>query len=195
MVGRNTSVGKAGRSSCCTRAEDPPGLFFFRVLPRSPIAVSGRLFLLDFSRRRLRIPGHYTGRKQHPVERRVYFLFGDIVANACIGAVAGLTASAIVDSSWNMLVAMVVAMLVGHLIAMLGSLIFTPLFGGFEVMLPGMLGGMESGMIVGMAAAMRPVGTGQAVVLGALIGLAVLSATAVLNDRIRGRAEKLGDGR
>ncbi len=124
------------------------------------------------------------------MERRLYFFFGDIVTNASVGAVAGLTASAIVDSSWNVLAAMVAAMLVGHLIAMLGFLIFTPLFGGFEVMLPGMLSGMESGMIVGMAAAMRPLSTGQAALLGALIGLAVLSATAVLNDRIRADAQK-----
>jgi hypothetical protein len=128
------------------------------------------------------------------VERRLYFLLGDVMANASIGAGAGLAASALVDTSWNMLVAMVVTMFVGHLIAVLGSLIFTPLFGGFEVMLPTMLTGMESGMIVGMAGAMRPLGTGQAAVLGALIGLAVLSATSFLNDRIRAQTELHDDG-
>jgi hypothetical protein len=124
------------------------------------------------------------------MERRLYFLFGDVMANAGIGAVAGLAAGALVDTSWNMLLAMGVMMIVGHLIATVGSLLFTPLFGGFEVMLPGMLTGMESGMIVGMASAMRPLGPGQSALLGALIGLAVLSATSFLNHRIRAQARQ-----
>ncbi len=107
------------------------------------------------------------------MEKRVYFLFGDVLASSLIGVLAGLAASALIGPSWPMLIAMLIGMALGMLVSLLSPIVFTPLFGAHEVMIPSMLAGMLSGMVVGMGAAMQPLSAGTASALGALIGVGV----------------------
>ena len=107
------------------------------------------------------------------MEKRVYFLFGDVLASSLIGVLAGLAASALIGPSWPMLIAMLIGMALGMLVSLLSPIVFTPLFGAHEVMIPSMLAGMLSGMVVGMGAAMQPLSAGTASALGAFIGLGV----------------------
>ena len=123
------------------------------------------------------------------VERRPYFVFGDVLSCAVIGAIAALAATASVAEWWNMIVGMLVGMTVGMVVALLvGFALFVGLFGAMEVMLPTMLTGMLAGMAFGMVETMRPLGSGAEAGVGALIGCAVLALTYLANARLSGRA-------
>ena len=105
------------------------------------------------------------------MEKRLYFVIGDLFANAFVATVAvGLTAW-LIGGSWGMIPGMLVGMVLGTLIA--GLLSLGPLslmFGVLEViapcMLSGMLGGMWGGMwpLAGTAMLRWGVGTGVVVI-------------------------------
>lgn len=121
------------------------------------------------------------------MEKRPYFIMGDLMANTLIGGVAAVAAIILINSSWMMFIAMIVGMAAGMFISLLlGLLIFIPLFGAMEVMLPAMLSGMFSGMVVGMWAAMGPVDLKTAFFMGALIGIIVLFLTSLVNVKVSG---------
>jgi hypothetical protein len=100
------------------------------------------------------------------MERRPYFVLGDLFVNAIAGVAALLSARALIAPSWHALVAMPLGMGVGALSASMVAFLFMPLFGAFEVMLPAMLTGMIAGMTASMLEAPA--------LTGALIGLAVV---------------------
>jgi hypothetical protein len=119
---------------------------------------------------------------------RPYFLFGDILSNVCIGALAAVLMSALIGPGWPMLVAMIVSMVLGMFLSLVvGLVLFFRFFGAMEVMLPTMFSGMFAGMCVGMAASMGPVGAGTALWAGALIGLFTVIAIYFANFLINGR--------
>ncbi len=123
------------------------------------------------------------------MERRPYFVFGDVLACAVIGAIAALAATAGVAEWWSMIVGMLVGMTVGMVVALLvGFAFFFWLFGAMEVMVPTMLTGMLVGMAFGMVETMRPLGSGAEAAVGALIGCAVLALTYLANARLSGKA-------
>ena len=123
------------------------------------------------------------------MERRPYFVFGDVLSCAVIGAIAALAAPASVAEWWSMIVGMLVGMTVGMVVALLvGFALFVGLFGAMEVMVPTMLTGMLAGMAFGMVETMRPLGSGAETAVGALIGCAVLALTYLANARLSGRA-------
>jgi len=99
------------------------------------------------------------------MERRLYFVLGDLLVNAIAGVAAAFSAG-LVPPSWHPLVAMPLGMCVGAASASVVALLFMPFFGAFEVMLPAML----TGMVAGMTASMF----GTPVLSGASIGLAVV---------------------
>ena len=115
------------------------------------------------------------------MERRLYFMVGDLLAVTVVGALAGVLMTAVIGTGWNMLVAMLVGMALGMLVALPGSFAFMPFFGAMEVMVPTMLAGMLSGMWVGMFAAMTPLSAGAGLRFGALIGLFAWLCTTTLN--------------
>ncbi|MBF0587938.1 MAG: hypothetical protein HQL53_02295 [Magnetococcales bacterium] len=92
------------------------------------------------------------------MERRIYFILGDILNLLCCGALGGYWAAALMVPSWSDLPSMALGMLLGMAASMVAGLIFTPLFGAMEVMLPGMLAGMLGGML----GAMTPAAAGDA---------------------------------
>ncbi len=119
------------------------------------------------------------------MERRWYFLFGDLVSNAGVGALIGLVVAALVGETWHPVLGMVAGMLGGGVVALPAAVLLSVPFGAMELMLPVMLTGMTSGMLLGMLAAMGATSSGWAATLGASAGLVVLVATYVLNAYVR----------
>lgn len=120
------------------------------------------------------------------MDSRLYFVLGDFGSNLLVGLVAGWLTALVVGVGWNMWAAMLLAMLLGMFA---GTLLWIPLgmlFGAMEVMLPAMFSGMLSGMVVGMWAAMVPLGTADAALIGALCGLAGIAVIWGANRALRG---------
>ena len=109
------------------------------------------------------------------MEKRPYFVLGDLLVNAAAGVAAAVSAGAIVEPSWPWIVAMPLGMGVGALAASGVALVFMPLFGAFEVMLPAML----TGMVAGMTASMFE----SPALPGAVTGLAVVAWVYFLTAR------------
>jgi len=101
------------------------------------------------------------------MEKRLYFVLGDLFANAIAGVAAALSAHALIAPAWHPLLAMPLGMGVGAVTASVVAFLFMPLLGSLEVMLPAML----TGMVAGMAGSM----SGAPVLTGASIGLAVVA--------------------
>jgi hypothetical protein len=106
------------------------------------------------------------------MEKRLYFILGDLLANAFIATVAVALTAWLIGGSWGMLPGMLVGMLIGMAIALPLSLaMLSPILGIMEVLSPcmisGMLGGMWGGMwpLAGTAMLRWGVGTGIAVVV------------------------------
>jgi hypothetical protein len=119
------------------------------------------------------------------MERRLYFLIGDLLSNVGVGALVGLAVALFVNGAWPVVLAMIIGMLVGDLIALPVAFALSALFGAMELMLPVMLTGMIAGMLVGMWAAMMPLSGGSTAVLGGVVGLMVLVVTYALNAYVR----------
>ena len=114
------------------------------------------------------------------MERRPYFIIGDLLTNAVAGAVVALICTAVFGPAWPLAVAMVAGMFVGSVVGMILAALASVAFGAFEVMLPV----MTTGMLVGMLAAPRAVPSPDAAAGGALVGVGVLAVTYLLNARI-----------
>jgi len=121
------------------------------------------------------------------VERRLYFVVGDLVACVGSGALAGWGGDALVTPSWNPLLAMLAGMTLGMLLTlMVDFACFLPLFGSLEVMLPSMLSGMLAGMATGMAVAMgHDLAASRVIATGGTIGAGVFVATYAADVLIR----------
>ena len=119
------------------------------------------------------------------MERRPYFLVGDLSSNASVGALGGLAVNSLVGETWPVVFGMVIWMCLGDLVALPVAGVLSVLFGAMEVMLPVMLTGMLTGMLVGMAATMSVLSDTVAAGLGAIVGLLVLSVTYALNAYLK----------
>lgn len=122
--------------------------------------------------------------------KRLYFLFGDLLANSVTGALCGLVAAAVVSPSWNSWVAMLVGMAAGMVICLPAAFVFMPFFGAMEVMMPVMLTGMMATMVVAMRAAMGEMEPAVAAGQGALVGVGVLLLVYLADRILRGRKER-----
>ena len=120
------------------------------------------------------------------MERRAYFIFGDVLACAVTGAAAGWLAHAAIPSDWHPVVGMAVGVLLGFLVGVAGGILFTPLFGALEISLPAGLAGMMAGSAVGMLQAGAEIGPGTALWSGALVGLSCLAYSYILQARLHG---------
>ena len=120
------------------------------------------------------------------MERRPYFIFGDLLACIVTGAAAGWVTYAVIPGDWHPLIGMALGMVLGMLVGMVGGLLFAPLFGDMEVSLPASLGGMVAGSANSMLRGMMEFGPGGALWIGALAGLACLAFTYVLQARLHG---------
>lgn len=115
------------------------------------------------------------------MERRIYFVLGDLTANLFAGAAAAVAVRAVVGGSWNVLLAMIVGVLIASVVGLVVSFAFIPFFGAFEVMLPAMLGGMVVGMSVPMVQTWRLIELDDAAGIGAIVGVVALAGTYIFN--------------
>ena len=122
------------------------------------------------------------------MERRLYFIFGDILTCTVSGAVGGWLAHTGVPGDLSMFFAMFIGMFLGMLAGMLIGFCLAPLFGAMEIMLPASLAGMVAGMMIGMGQMMLHPSPEDASIGGALTGLACLLLTYLLQARLRGEA-------
>ena len=120
------------------------------------------------------------------MERRFYFVFGDLLACILAGSATGWLVQFLIPGDWFGLIAMAVGMGLGMAIGMLGGLGLAPFFGDLEVMLPASCSGMLAGMIVAMGVTMAPALATHAVGIGALAGLFCFAYTYILQARLSG---------
>lgn len=122
------------------------------------------------------------------MEKRPYFVIGDLVAN-CIVATAAVAVTAwLVGGAWGMIPGMVVGMIIGMIIALPLSLaLLFPLLGVMEVVAPCML----SGMLGGMWGGMWPLGGAEILSWGIGTGVAVVVLIYGMNLFVTG-PQKLG---
>jgi len=115
------------------------------------------------------------------VERRLYFVFGDILSNTGVGALVGFVVVVSVREGWSPLLAMVSGMFLGDVVSLPAIVVLSILFGAMEVMLPVMLTGMVTGMLVAMLMATRGLSIGAGIAVGMLVGLVTLGATYIVD--------------
>jgi hypothetical protein len=116
------------------------------------------------------------------MEKRLYFVLGDLLVNATAGAVSALLAQAAIASSWHPLAAMPLGLLLGTIASSAVALVFMPLFGAFEVILPALV----TGILAGAASPWIP----RPVVFGPAIGVAVVAWVYFLTERESGRERR-----
>jgi hypothetical protein len=126
-------------------------------------------------------------REEHRLERRMYFIAGDVLSNVVMGMVAAWLSAAVVEPSWSMSAGMLAGMLAGMASGLVVTPLFVALFGAMEVMLPVMLTAMLSGMVFGMAGAMYAPALAALLPGGGTIGLLVLLLTYAVDARLHGR--------
>jgi len=120
------------------------------------------------------------------MERRVYFIFGDVLACLLAGAVSGWLVQFALSGDWYPLVGMIFGMAMGMLVGMLTGILLSPFFGDFEVMLPASFSGMLAGMIVGMVYTLGENSPDDAALSGAGLGLVCLAFTYFLQGKLFG---------
>lgn len=123
------------------------------------------------------------------MERRAYFIFGDLLACAASGAAAGWITFAVVPGDWFAIIGMMLGMALGMPVGIIGGILFTPLFGSMEISLPAGLAGMMAGSVMGMLKGMAEIGSTTALWGGALVGLACLAFTYILQTRLHGEVK------
>ncbi len=120
------------------------------------------------------------------MDHRLYFVLGDLSANLVVGTLIGWFSWLLVDTDWNMMIAMIIMMVVGMVISILLWLPFSILFGAMEVMVPLMLTGMLSGMVVSMYLTMESLGAWTCLHIGAASGFVSIVLIWIFNNAVRG---------
>ena len=123
------------------------------------------------------------------MERRVYFILGDLLSCIVAGAAGGWLILLVMPGDWFVLLGMVIGMALGMVAGMLVGALFSPLFGAMESMLPAALSGMAGGMVVGMMQATAGIGAADAAWSGAAVGILSLAFTYRLQARLHGEVE------
>ena len=120
------------------------------------------------------------------MDNRLYFIFGDLISNISIGILSAVSSVLLINTGWNMVIAMAVMMVLAMILGLFLSLALSIWFGAMEIMVPGMLTGMFSGMFSGMWLAMAEVPIVQLVCLGAITGFVVTCIIWLANALLRG---------
>lgn len=123
------------------------------------------------------------------MERRLYFIIGDLLNCTLAGAAGGGLTWLVVTDGWSILAAIAVGMVVGMMAGMLVGFFCSPFFGIMEVILPAALAGQMGGMAGGLMVAGYGAGLEGAFLSGVPAGLLVLIFVYLLQARFRGEAE------
>ena len=113
------------------------------------------------------------------MERRVYFILGDLLSCVAAGAAGGWLTELAHPGACFVLIGMAIGMVLG----MVAGLLLSPFFGSLEVMLPASLSGMVGGMVVGM---MHDISLMDAAGIGAAMGILCLAFSYRLQARLQG---------
>ncbi len=117
------------------------------------------------------------------MEVRPYFLIGDVLANAGVGALAASVAVWLHLHALPMGIGMILGMILGMIVGLLAALaVLSLLFGAMEIFVPCML----SGMFAGMVGAMGAVDGVPPAAAGALVGVATLICIYLANAALGG---------
>lgn len=120
------------------------------------------------------------------MERRIYFILGDLAACLTAGALAGWLVHLILPGGWPLIALALAGMIIGMTIGIFTSFLFTPFFGALEIMLPTSIAGGLAGMGVGMAMAMTSPGAFDAALIGASMGFLSLAYVYLLQIKLHG---------
>lgn len=120
------------------------------------------------------------------LERRPYFLLGDILACTATGAAAAWVTHALLPGGWIILAGMITGMVLGMMIGVVAGLVFQPIFGALEVALPAGLAGMAGGVAGGMLRVTVDLDVWAVLWSGALAGLASLAYSYIQQWRLHG---------
>lgn len=126
------------------------------------------------------------------MDKRLFYVVGDLVANVIIGVIVALTAWAIVGPTWNMWLSMGSMMALGMVLGLVLFFPFSIKLGAHETMIPAMYTGMWAGMFVGMIASMMPLTLRHAAELGAMVGAAEIIFIWIVNTLLRGISRETG---
>ncbi len=124
------------------------------------------------------------------MEHRPYFSFGDLLACAVAGALAGWLTQLIISVNWYAAIGMVIGMALGMFAGLIVAIIFSPFFGSFELIMPASLTGMTAGMWAGMQQAMSGIDPADAASNGVLAGIICLIFIYVMQAMIGGEVKQ-----
>jgi len=123
------------------------------------------------------------------MEKRLYFIAGDLLSNIIVGIVAIGVTTLLIGGNMPMVPGMLAGMVVGMVLAMgLSMGVLAPRLGIMEIMMPCMMTGMVAGMWGGMIA----LSFVQTLIWGAATGVTMLTLVYLLNAAISG-PQKLTD--
>lgn len=111
------------------------------------------------------------------MERRCYFVAGDVLSNASMGMASAWLATVVSGPDWHMLAAMLAGMGAAMALSMALMPLYVGLFGAMEVMLPVMLTAMVAGMLYGMLDTMFTLPLSWVLGGGMVTGILVLLLT------------------
>ena len=118
------------------------------------------------------------------MEKRLYFVTGDILSNVVVGIVSVGVTTLLIGGSMGMWPGMLAGMVVGMVLAMgLSMGVLAPRLGIMEIMMPCMMTGMFGGMWGGMVS----LGIIDTLLWGAATGVTVLTVIYLLNAAISGQ--------
>lgn len=116
------------------------------------------------------------------MERRAYFVIGDILANSLVATAAVALSAWLIGGGPGMWPGMLAGMVLGMALALVLSMLLAPLLGVMEVMVPCML----SGMLGGMWGGMWPLAGSDLPRWGVATAFAVLTVVYLANALLRG---------
>ena len=117
----------------------------------------------------------------------MWFVIGDYVAGAVVGAMTALAVHAIVQPGMDMVIAMLLGMAAGMILHLVLGFAFAPFLGMFQTMMPASLIGMYGGMAFGMRDSMGAGSTdwSSSGLVGALFGIVVVLALHIYDRALR----------
>lgn len=123
------------------------------------------------------------------MEKRLYFIAGDLISNIVVGIISVGVTTLLIGGNMPMLPGMLAGMVVGMVLAMgLSMGVLAPRLGIMEIMMPCMMTGMFGGMFGGMNA----FSIVQTLQWGTATGVVVMSLVYLLNAALSGQ-QKLPD--
>ena len=113
------------------------------------------------------------------------YVVGDYAAGAATALAAAAPIHALVDTGWDLVLAMLVGVGIGTLAHLAILAVAGPLVGFFQVMAPGGVIGMYGGMLFSMRDSMQAVSWPQTLAVAILFGLCVVACLDVYDRALR----------